>query len=176
MFIGNRALSLSVAGVEFSRILFSISQYSFMQQPHYWIMNSQSATTFMWQFYGVTVVMGVFTPYRVYPIEYFPVHYCDVTMGGMASQITSLTIVYSSVYSRRRSKKTSKLRITGLCAWNSPVTGEFFAQRASNAENVSIWRRHFVVRCFRVVIKYVYTCLWIRWIRFTWCIYQYSLR
>ena len=26
---------------------------------------------------------------------------------------------------RRRSKKTSKLCITGLCAWNSPVTGEF---------------------------------------------------
>ena len=26
---------------------------------------------------------------------------------------------------RRRSKKTSKLRITGLCAGNSPVTGEF---------------------------------------------------
>ena len=43
---------------------------------------------------------------------------------------------------RRRSKKTSKLRITGLCAGNSPVTGEFPAQRASNAENVSIWWRH----------------------------------
>ena len=40
---------------------------------------------------------------------------------------------------RRKSKKTSKLRVTGLCAWNSPVTGEFPAQRASNAENVSIW-------------------------------------
>ena len=43
---------------------------------------------------------------------------------------------------RRRSKKTSKLRVTGLCAVNSPVTGEFTAQRASNAENVSIWWRH----------------------------------
>ena len=43
---------------------------------------------------------------------------------------------------RRRSKKTSKLRITGLCAGNSPVTGEFPAQRASNAKNVSIWWRH----------------------------------
>ena len=38
---------------------------------------------------------------------------------------------------RRRSKKTSKLRITGLCAGNSPVTGEFPAQMASNVENVS---------------------------------------
>ena len=43
---------------------------------------------------------------------------------------------------RRRSKKTSKLRVTGFCAGNSPVTGEFPAQMASNAENVSIWWRH----------------------------------
>ena len=43
---------------------------------------------------------------------------------------------------RRRSKKTSKLHVTGLCAGNSPETGEFPAQRASNAENVSIWWRH----------------------------------
>ena len=44
---------------------------------------------------------------------------------------------------RRRSKKTSKLRVTGLCAGNSPVSGEFPAQMASNAENVSIWWRHY---------------------------------
>ena len=43
---------------------------------------------------------------------------------------------------KRRSKKTSKLRVTGLCEGNSPVTGEFPARRASNAENVSIWWRH----------------------------------
>ena len=46
---------------------------------------------------------------------------------------------------RRRSKRTSKLRVTGLCAGNSPVTGEFPAQMASNAENVSIWWRHCVI-------------------------------
>ena len=43
---------------------------------------------------------------------------------------------------RRRSKKTSKLRVTGLCAGNSPGTGEFPAQMASDAENASIWWRH----------------------------------
>ena len=43
---------------------------------------------------------------------------------------------------RRRSKKTSKLRVTGLCAGNSPGTGKFPAQMASYAENVSIWWRH----------------------------------
>ena len=43
---------------------------------------------------------------------------------------------------RRRSKKTSNFRVTGLWARSSPVTGEVPAQRASNAENVSIWWRH----------------------------------
>ena len=33
-------------------------------------------------------------------------------------------------------------RVTGLCEGNLPVTGEFPAQKASNAENVSIWWRH----------------------------------
>ena len=46
--------------------------------------------------------------------------------------------------SRRRSKKTSKFRVTGLCEGNSPVTGEFPAQRTSNMENASIWWRHHV--------------------------------
>ena len=46
----------------------------------------------------------------------------------------------------RRSKKTSKLRVTALYSGNSPVTGEFPAQRASNAENVSNWWRHHVIK------------------------------
>ena len=40
-------------------------------------------------------------------------------MTTMSSQITSLTVVYSIVYSGR-SKETSKLRVTGLWAGNSP--------------------------------------------------------
>ena len=47
---------------------------------------------------------------------------------------------------RRKSKKTSKLRVTGLCAGNSPGTGEFPAQMASYAKNVSIWWRHHALR------------------------------
>ena len=47
---------------------------------------------------------------------------------------------------RRKSKKTSNLRVTGLCVcgrWgDSPMTDELSAQRASNPENVSIWWRH----------------------------------
>ena len=56
--------------------------------------------------------------------------------------VTSLTIVYSTIYSDAEQRKHKKLRVTGLCAGNSPETGEFPAQTASNAENVSIWWRH----------------------------------
>ena len=68
-------------------------------------------------------------------------HYNDVIMSATASQITSLTIVYSTIC-LGADEKTSKLLVTGLCAGNSPVTGEFPAHRASKAENVSIWWRH----------------------------------
>ena len=43
---------------------------------------------------------------------------------------------------RHRSKKASKLRVTGLWVGDLTGTGEFPAQKASNAENVSIWWRH----------------------------------
>ena len=58
---------------------------------------------------------------------------------------------------RRRSKKTSKLRVTGLCAGNSPGTGEFPAQRASNAENIPIWWRHYVGGIFLWVDSKIFT-------------------
>ena len=56
----------------------------------------------------------------------------------MAYQINSVSIRF-----RCRSKKTSKLRVTGICEWNSPVTCEFPAQSVSNTENVSIRWRHY---------------------------------
>ena len=62
-------------------------------------------------------------------------------MGAIASQITILTIVYSIVYSDADQRKQQKLRVTGLCAVNSPGTDEFPAQMTSYAENVSIWWR-----------------------------------
>ena len=66
-------------------------------------------------------------------------HYNDVIMGAMASQITSLPTVYSTVYSCINQRKHQ--RSPSLALWgNSPVTGEFPA--LSNAENVSIWWRH----------------------------------
>ena len=47
-------------------------------------------------------------------------HHSDVIIGAMASQISSLTIVYSTVYAGAY-KTTPNLRVTGICAGNSPV-------------------------------------------------------
>ena len=70
-------------------------------------------------------------------------HYNDAKMSAMASQITSLTIVYLAA-NMQRSKKTSKLYVTGLCEGNPLMTNEFRFQRASNVENISIWWCHHV--------------------------------
>ena len=48
-------------------------------------------------------------------------------MSAIASQTTSLTIVYR--LSKAQIKETSK-HVTGLCEGNSTVTGEFPAHRA----------------------------------------------
>ena len=64
-------------------------------------------------------------------------HYGDIIMGTMASQITSLAIVYSTVYSgadQRKHQSSASLAFV----WGS----EFPAQMSSNAENASIWWRH----------------------------------
>ena len=60
---------------------------------------------------------------------------------------------------RRRSKETSKLRVSGLCVGNSPVTGEFPSQRASNTENVSIWWRHHALTA--LFLTYVNSRMWL---------------
>ena len=55
---------------------------------------------------------------------------------------TGVSIVCSTVCWGADKKKQHKLSVTDLCAGKSPVTGDFPAQMASNAENVSIWWRH----------------------------------
>ena len=88
-------------------------------------------------------------------------HYDDVTMSAMAFQITSLTIVYSTVYSdpdqRKHQSSASLAFVRGSHRWpaksphNGPVTQKmlpldddgFPSQRARNAECVSMsWRHH----------------------------------
>ena len=50
--------------------------------------------------------------------------------------------LFSEPFVQAQKKQTSKLRVTRLCGGNSSVTGEFPTQRASNAENFSIWWLH----------------------------------
>ena len=57
-------------------------------------------------------------------------YYSDVIMRKIVSQITGVSIGCSTVCQ----KNPPKLRVTGLCEGNSPVTGELPTQRASNAE------------------------------------------
>ena len=59
----------------------------------------------------------------------------------------------------RQSKKTSKLCVTGLWAGNSPETGEFSSQMASNAGNASIWWRHHVSISLNTINQR--PCIWL---------------
>ena len=52
-------------------------------------------------------------------------HYSDVITSAMASQITHVSIVYSTVCAGADQRKHQKIHVTGLCEGNSPVTGEF---------------------------------------------------
>ena len=61
-------------------------------------------------------------------------------MSAIASQTTSLTIAYSTVYSGADHRKHQSSASLAFFVGDSSVTatGEFLAQRASNAENISI--------------------------------------
>ena len=115
--------------------------------------------------------------------------YYDITENITQQSCKLLYITMTSLWARRRlnhhphhclltrlfgsrSKKISKLRVTGLCAGNSPLTGEFPAQMASNAENVYIWWRHngngYAIDCQldELPICMIYLSMWS--LRATW--------
>ena len=77
-------------------------------------------------------------------------NYNDVITSAIASQMNSLTIVCSAIYSD-----------AGPCEGNSPVTGEFPPQRASYVENVSIWWRHHGIKNWAILWSSCY-CLFQR--------------
>ena len=113
-----------------------------------------------------------------------PGHYSDVIMGAMASQITDVSIDYWTVCSGadKKKKKKIELRVAGLCEGNSPFTGEFSSQRASNAENVFIWWRHHAAMHVGTTTVAAYLCVellygtyakWDFWSRFP--VIRYSI-
>ena len=67
-------------------------------------------------------------------------YYDDVIISAIASQNHQPHNCLLNRLFKRRSKKSSKLRVTGFCVGNSPGTGEFPAQMMKNA-------------CYRVTIS-----------------------
>ena len=80
---------------------------------------------------------------QVHVVKMDFIHYNDVIMRAMVPNHQPHDCLLNRLF-RCRSKKTSKLRVTGLCAGNSPATGEFPAQKSSSTENGSIWWHHHV--------------------------------
>ena len=75
-----------------------------------------------------------------HPCQAKATHYSDVIMSMIASQITSLSIVYPTVCSgpdQRKFQSSASLAF---------VTGEFPAQRPVTRKNVSTWWLHHVTR------------------------------
>ena len=64
-------------------------------------------------------------------------------MSTMVSQITGVAIVYSIVGSGADQRKHQSSAPLAYVFGNLPVTGEYPAQKASDAENASIWWRHY---------------------------------
>ena len=68
-----------------------------------------------------------------WPVTIVRVHYSDVTMTNKSPQITYPQL-FVQPFVWANIKETSKPALLVLCEENSPVTGEFPSQRASNAE------------------------------------------
>ena len=68
-------------------------------------------------------------------------HYNDVPLTSFSLKSPVIWLFVKQVM-RTHIKEISKSALLALCDGNSPVTGEFPAQRDSNAEKASIWWRH----------------------------------
>ena len=83
-------------------------------------------------------VQCLYSPHYIYNLH---LHYSDVIMSTIASRISSLNITQSFI--QAQIKENIKTPRHWPCAGNSPATGEFPTQMATNAENVSIWWCHY---------------------------------
>ena len=100
---------------------------------HYWVLLSQLWTS--------TIITHCEDRCQIGMAHgWMPLHWRHIERDGVSNEQP-----HDRLFNRllgHKSKKTSKLSVTGLCEGNSPVTREFPAQRASYSENVSIWWRH----------------------------------
>ena len=109
----------------------------------YW-NHKMSIIAYKWyENYHAPVVWNIYQRVAIVCWEMLYNHYIDiiVTSEWTRWRLKSPAWRLFNRPRRCRSKKTLKLRVTGLCVGNSPGTGEFPTEMASNAENVSIWWR-----------------------------------
>ena len=101
-----------------------------------------------------------FKPWRLatWTVGYIPLHWRHNELDGVSNHQPNDCLL--NLLFRRRSKETPKFRVTGLCAGNSPETGEFPAQRASNAENLSIWWRHHAMKYALLSLCFIFLQLY----------------
>ena len=121
------------------------------------ILDSFSACNYehRWKMYGMVIIwihMKIWITVQVHPKEtnwnvtsQWRHNGCDGVSNHQPHEC------FPNRLFRRRSKKTAKLRVTGLCEEDSPVTGEFPAQSASNAEN----NLHLMTSSWKLLISVV---------------------
>ena len=108
-------------------------------------------------------------------LDRFYNYYCDIIMGAMASQITSLTIVYSNVHSgadQRKHRSSALLAfVRGIHRWpvNSPhkwpVTRKMFPL---DDVIINLLPLTLVISCEKKImpiatIYYIFICIYIAW-------------
>ena len=96
----------------------------------------QEPSNEFWWVNAITSCIGIIVLYD---------QYNDVIISSMASQITCVWIVYSTVCSDADQRKHQSSASLAFVRGIHLVTGEFPAQRDSITENVSIWWRHHVI-------------------------------
>ena len=115
----------------------------FLYQPRKWLFGQPANKLGVDPCDRCFAFLGLFSIYSQARSQwmFLPLQWCHNEWGGISNHQRFDCLLNCLI--RRKSKKTSKLCVTGFCVGNSPVTGEFPAQRDSNLENVSIiWRHH----------------------------------
>ena len=100
-----------------------------------------------WSVVSITdadLVSTIKTSWNAYQLTFIrSYHHSDVIMSAVTSQI------------RRRSKKTSKLLVNGLCEGNSPMIGGFptgpVTRKMFQFDDVSMWNSHSEKYLFDIV-------------------------
>ena len=123
-------------GVSNLRKLNCLFNELFIKAPHCWLFVHLSPVDSV---HKASVMRKTFPCYNVIITIVSSLQWHHIDRDGVSNHQPHICLL------NRLFRHRSKLRITGPCAGNSPVTGGFPAQTASGAENVSIWWCHHVL-------------------------------